>query len=530
MKKLPINTPLFIEKARRVHGDKYDYSKVEYVKANLKVCIICPEHGDYWQTPNEHINGGCGCPICARSRIANSRTLSTEEFITKARDVHGDKYDYSKVEYIKSSKKVCIICPEHGEFWQTPNSHLSRGNGCPFCGHIRTANSKMLSSTEFIRRSKEVHGDKYNYSKVEYVKSDSNVCIVCPEHGEFWQSPCSHMSGHGCPECGFVNTAKKKRMSKSEFVRRADKIHYNKYDYSKVVYSNADTKVCIICPEHGEFWQTPAHHISRGDGCPICRYKSSAKTKTFTTQKFIDISKDVHGDKYDYSETTYTKAKLPLVIICPLHGKFSQIAMDHMSGQGCPKCGRIRTIEARRNTVDEFIDKAKKIHGDKYGYSKVEYVNNRTPVQICCPKHGDFEQTPHEHLSGCGCPKCFDSSLERELIKLFDEKMIKYEYQKKFLWMGRQSLDFYLPDYNIAIECQGLQHYVAAEGYMGGEKGFRIRQGLDIRKRRLCNEHGVRIIYYDHTNFDKFLGEQVIKTQDQLLSVIKEYQSSINSL
>lgn len=524
MKTLAMNTPLFIERAKLIHGNKYNYSKVEYIKASQKVCIVCPEHGEFWQTPNEHINGGCGCPICGRSRTAISKTLSTNDFITKAREIHGDKYDYSKVIYVKSSKKVCIVCPEHGEFWQSPNAHISRGSGCPACGYIRTANSKTLSTNDFISKAKEIHGDKYNYSKVVYIKSNLKVCIVCPEHGEFWQSPSLHISGNGCPICGSVKAAKKRRMSKSDFIVRARRVHHDKYDYSKVEYNNADTTVCITCPDHGDFWQTPSHHINRGDGCPICRYIQSAKTKTFTTQKFIELSSAVHGDKYDYSKSVYTKAKQPLIIICPNHGEFSQIAMDHMSGQGCPKCGRIRTIEARRSSTNEFIAKAKEIHGDKYDYSKAEYVTNRTPLQILCPKHGYFEQTPHEHLSGCGCPKCFDSSLEKELIRLFDEKKIKYEYQKKFFWIGRQSLDFYLPDYKIAIECQGLQHYIAVEGYMGGEKGFQIRQGLDKRKRRLCYEHNIKIIYYDHSKFATFLGEQVIKTQEQLLSLIEEYR------
>ena len=135
-----INTNIFIERAQKIHGNKYDYSKVNYVKSSEKVCIICPEHGEFWQKPNSHISSKQGCPKCGKTG-----KLTQEEFIKRARYIHNDKYDYSKVEYVNSQTKVCIICPEHGEFWQTPNSHLS-GIGCKKCGiNIRIEKRKMRS-------------------------------------------------------------------------------------------------------------------------------------------------------------------------------------------------------------------------------------------------------------------------------------------------------------------------------------------------------------------------------------------------
>ena len=114
-----MTTEEFIKKAKEIHGNKYDYSKVEYKNTSTKVCIICPEHGEFWQTPNHHLQGH-GCPKCKNEKIRKRHTHNITIFIEKARKVHGDKYDYSKAEYINASTKVCIICPEHGEFWQTP--------------------------------------------------------------------------------------------------------------------------------------------------------------------------------------------------------------------------------------------------------------------------------------------------------------------------------------------------------------------------------------------------------------------------
>ena len=189
------------------------------------------------------------------------KKLTTEQFIEKARLVHGDKYDYSKTVYNKMKEKVCIICPEHGEFYQQPRHHLS-GNNCPICNPYHS-----LDLDAFLQRSREVHGDKYDYSKVMFKGNRTKVCIICPVHGEFWQLPPNHMRGSGCPFCA----NEKHRYTKEEFISKATKIHGDRYDYSKVKYANSQTKICIVCKEHGEFWQKANDHV-QGRGCPICRY------------------------------------------------------------------------------------------------------------------------------------------------------------------------------------------------------------------------------------------------------------------
>ena len=259
-----LNTEDFIEQAKNTHGDKYDYSKVTYINTCTKICIICPEHGEFWQTPSNHINQKQGCPKCSH----RSYKYTLEEFIEKARKIHGNKYDYSKVNYINNRTKVCIICPEHGEFCQSPSKHLY-GKGCPKCV------GKNKTTEDFIKKAIEIHGDKYDYSKVTYKNTDTKVCIICPKHGEFWQTPHVHLRGGSCSKC--IN--KGVRSNTKDFIEKARKIHGNKYDYSKVEYVNNKTKVCIICPEHGEFWQSPNSHISQKQGCPKC---GELKNKTET--------------------------------------------------------------------------------------------------------------------------------------------------------------------------------------------------------------------------------------------------------
>jgi len=202
-----LTTEQFIEKAREVHGDKYDYSMVEYIHSKTKVKVICHEHGEFEQIPNSHLQGA-GCIKCSR-KINNK-----EQFVERARKVHGDKYDYSLVEYIHYNIKVKIICPEHGEFKQNSVNHL-RGHACKKC----TLYKRTRTAEQFIEKAREVHGDKYDYSMVEYIHSDTKVKIICPQHGEFEQIPNSHLQGAGCNDCSeysnWYNRAKRSKAFES---------------------------------------------------------------------------------------------------------------------------------------------------------------------------------------------------------------------------------------------------------------------------------------------------------------------------
>ena len=184
-----------IQKFRKIHGGKYDYSKIEYFNLNSKVCIICPEHGEFWQSPHKHIYRKQGCPKCGINKRAKKRASNLKEFITLSKKIHPNKYDYSKVIYENRRKKVCIICPEHGEFWQNPEHHL-KGSGCPSC-----SGNKKFDLDIFIETSNKKHNNKYGYIKSNYKNSHSIVTITCPKHGDFTQSAYHHLYGNGCPIC-----------------------------------------------------------------------------------------------------------------------------------------------------------------------------------------------------------------------------------------------------------------------------------------------------------------------------------------
>jgi hypothetical protein len=319
-----------------------------------------------------------------------SRRLTTEEFIEKARAVHGDRYDYSQVRYVDTYSKVTIVCRKHGSFQVAPTNHVSHNAGCPNC---RVPN--LLNAETFIGRSKAVHGERYDYSQVRYVNSYTKVTIVCRKHGPFEQNPSNHVSnGAGCPEC-----SGRKGLTTEKFIENAEAVHGDRYDYSQAEYVNSTTNVTIICPDHGPFSQTPGNHITGKTGCPECSGVSRV-----TTEAFIEKAKAIHGDRYDYSLVECVNSRSNITIICPDHGPYQQIAHNHLCKTGCPECGGTKPL-----TTELFIEKAKAIHGDRYDYSLVEYVNSRTDVTIICADHGLFKQTGRKHLSEQGCPVCAES-------------------------------------------------------------------------------------------------------------------------
>ena len=343
-------TEQFIKNAIAVHGQRYRYDFVVYSRNSVKVYILCLTHGPFLQTPSSHLMGS-GCPDCGLISRSNKRRKPPSVFPKEAKEIHGDFYDYSLVEYVNCNTKVIIVCPLHGEFPQKPVKHLA-GQGCPDCGDTRGAGKNRKPLDEFIKEAKEKHGD-YDYSLViEYPKNNkTKVTIICPRHGKFHQSPNSHLRGSGCPDCGDVTTANKRRKPPADFHKEARAKHGEFYDYSLVEYVNNHTKVTIVCPLHGEFLQAPADHLG-GHGCSDCGDIITADNRRKPLDELIKEAKEVHGDYYDYSIVEYVNTMTPVTIICPQHGEFPQRPLNHIQlRQGCPECGdenlRIRRLEAR---------------------------------------------------------------------------------------------------------------------------------------------------------------------------------------
>lgn len=269
--------------------------------------------------------------------------------------------------------------------------------------------SKKVTTQDFISRAREVHGDRYDYSKSVYVSATTPMTIICPEHGGFQQRPVNHTMGRGCRDC-----AGNKPLTIAKFIERANAKHRNRYDYSQVAFEGVENKVTIICPEHGPFEQRVMVHL-KGFNCPKCGREQVADKLSHSLERFISDAIAAHGDKYDYKEVEYVNALSNVKIVCPVHGPFLQKPANHVRGVGCSKCSDIVAADKRRLSTEEFVERARRVHGDKYDYSQSQYVTSHDKVEIVCPQHGVFRQSPATHTMGnkAGCPGCAVSGFDQ---------------------------------------------------------------------------------------------------------------------
>lgn len=314
----------------------------------------------------------------------------------------------------------------------------------------------------------------------------------------------------------------KRKLTTEEFIEKAKSIHGDKYDYSKVIYKTTETKICIICKKCGnEFWQTPHSHL-QGRGCYECAKLNFGEYKRSDKEIFIEEALKIHKNHYNHSKVNYINNYTKVDIICnKCNCTFSQKPNDHLNGCGCPYCAKNKKL-----TTETFIEKANLIHNNKFNYSKTYYVNSREKVCIICPEHGEFWQRAVNHLSGFGCSVCKESKLEKEIVQLLNKNNIKYERQKTFDWLKNKlplEIDFYLPDYNIVIECQGEQHFKPVNF---GSKNRNSNQMLeyvqnnDKIKFELCNKNKIDLLYFSNLECNNYLSK-IYTSKNELIKYIK---------
>jgi len=324
-----------------------------------------------------------------------------------------------------------------------------------------------------------------------------------------------------------------KRITQEEFLNKVTSICGDNIDFSKSVYINDATKVMCICKKCDNIWWVTPNNLKHGKGCPSCKHKS----KKYTLDEWFKMAEKAHNGKYDLSLINeYHSREQKMKIIChekhldgKEHGVFEISSSSFLHGRGCPYCAINVIKEKQKKPFDQMVKDARKIHGDKYEYNEDTYVNAQTPMKIFCKVHGEFWQTPHKHINGKhGCPKCKESKLEGEISKLLSKNNVKYVEKKHFEWLGLQHLDFYLPEYNVAIECQGEQHYEGKSFSSDKTKktlteNLKIQQERDSRKKKLCKRNNVKLLYFTHyKNISE--DEVTFKNKEKLLNKIFTYE------
>jgi Zn finger protein HypA/HybF involved in hydrogenase expression len=287
-----------------------------------------------------------------------------------------------------------------------------------------------LTQDKFIERAALLHGNKFDYCLVKYVDMETEVNIICPQHGLFTQRPHQHLRprGHGCPKCGMKQRDVKHISDTDHFIKKARLIHGDKYIYNKAEYRGINNKLIVTCPKHGDWYVTAATHLNNNKfGCPKCGVEAMSKQRLGTLEDFVAKSMSVHGDRYDYSESIYIKMDAPIRIKCKIHGYFEQEASNHVCGKGCPKCNS----STGERFIAGFLDD-----------NNIKYI-------------------PQANIGAKNIKPC------------------RY--------------DFYIKDKNICIEFNGEQHYHPIKIF-GGFKQFVLQLKIDAIKKWYCIFNNIKYV------------------------------------
>lgn len=367
-----------------------------------------------------------------------------------------------------------------------------------------------MDKITYINKAKEIHGNKYNYDLLPIsFKGTDKIPILCNIHGEFYQIARNHVYGihTGCPKCGRLNANKSLCDSFEMFVEKARKVHKNNYEYLKGSFAKTSSKLQIKCNKCGNvFMQKGSMHLI-GHGCPICNHAPTI----LNTEIFRERLSRTHPNLFLLSN--YKGSNGIVKVRCKIHNHIFDTTPHRLQyGNNCQKCYDERRGNVLRKSIGQLTIELNEVHGNKYEYPYIEkeYKNNKSKITVLCKKHGEFKSTINKLLIGQGCPICKESHLEKSIFKILNEIGVNSIRQKKFDWLKNDrtnlplSLDFYLPDYNIAIECQGEQHFRPTKNF-GGIYCFEKTKYRDNIKHRLCNENGIKIIYILVRKSNRFL-------------------------
>ncbi len=440
----------WVEKARKVHGNKYGYHLVDetFTQKSLQT-IFCYEegHGEFLCRPSNHVSLKRGCWRCggkkeSRAGISQKLRVSQDEFIKRAEAAHPHGlYDFSKSIYSGQNELTQFYCRYHKQDYKILPVNLWRGAGCYDCGVNKSASSQSLNYSEFLAKCLDSHEDDYDYSMVDYV--------------------------------------------------------------------NASTKVIVGCPEHGTWEVLPSNHMYGKSRCPVCSSRDAGKKRsvvnTKDTEWFVSKAQKVHGFKYDYSNTKYKNSREKLWIDCTIdeHGPFEQWPRIHLEGKGCPICGRESAAALARLSPEEIISRFTEIHRGRYDYSQAEIYGTDSYIKIGCPEnnHGPFKQKVSTHLEGKGCPKCSLSKGETAVARILEKNEIDFEVEfgiKDGIDSKILRYDFLISGQKILLEYDGEQHYRPVTfGGMSEEKAIEVHnliKSRDERKNVWASENGYKLI------------------------------------
>jgi len=407
------------------------------------------------------------------------KKLTREDFLKKVSDRLRGPLDLSKFEYSGSAGKGIAICPVHGEFMISANALMNR-IGCNPCSRSESGRKRAMTQEEFILRAAEVHGGRYDYSRVVYINSQKHVTIVCPVHGEFPQKANQHLRGQGCRKCSNESIGDRCKLTQEEFVSRLEDLNSG-YGLELVRYEGMGKAITLVCRNHGPFTARAGNVLYRKSGCPKCAGELTGLRSRKPLSYYVEKSRAVHGDRFEYLGVEYRNSAAYLKVLCSEHGEFLQLAQDHIKGVGCSKCA----VEIYDQA--SFINVAMRVHGSRYDYSQAVYSGALSKVVIACKDHGPFVQTPSSHINGQGCPKCATVGPSEAQVEIANfMRQFTDVMEEAPIGESRKRVDVFLPEYALAIEYHGLIWHSSK---------FKSDPRSDYKKHKQLEALGVRTVH-----------------------------------
>lgn len=413
----------FIKEAVRIHGDRYDYSEVDYLSNSKKIKILCKEHGSFFQTPKSHLRGS-GCNKCV---IRNTTKYTKEAILSKFLEKHGSKYKYDDFYFKNVYSEINVECPDHGNYLTTIKSHFK--HGCKRCYYEKIGKNNLIDIDEFINRASLVHLNKYDYSRVTYSKTNDIIEIICPKHGSFFQKRNLHLGGNGCKRCNMSKGERKiekflidnsinyshqftfyecRNINPLPFdfflhdynvcieydgVQHSAKSKHESFYYSKDIKVNDEIKNKYCSTNDITLLRIP--HTVKNVSAYLTKKFINLKIMTTEEKKnrFIKKAIDLWGYKYNYDKVNYIDNKTPVSIGYKGY-YYLQSPIKHLQGKKIE-------LQEKRMSTDEFIFKSKLVWGERFDYSECEYLGTSKKVKLYDNlKHRWIEQIPKSHLKG----------------------------------------------------------------------------------------------------------------------------------
>lgn len=403
------------------------------------------------------------------------------------------KYNFQllDLEYNDIKSKLEVICP-NGHNLQISFSQFKQHHSCKIC------NKKDKYKYEFVKSHIESHG--YQLISVNYINKDSKLALICPKKHEFEISFGHFMRGTRCAYCSGNKV-------NYEIVR--ERVESQNYKLISEDYLRAAKKLIMECPK-GHRCNISWSNFRNGNRCQFC-YESRRR---MSTEEFIFKSKELYGEKLDYSEVNYQSCNKYITLICKTHGRYKQMPQNHFKSMGCKQC----YSQSLCKSNEKFIEEAKSKHNSKYDYSFCKYIKNNIKVTVICPTHGAYYQTPQDHLKGNGCNRCSLSKGELQIMQFLQQNNIAYSTQHIFPECKNINclpFDFYLPEYNLCVEFQGIDHYQLIERSKSYEKNLKNHQSRlknDQIKRNFCVNYSIdflEIPYWSYDQIPKILSDKL---------------------